>query len=286
MRTMRGVLRAALVLPFVAGIASTTTGAAVACDAPTEQATAIMATSRRDVPITADGKVTLKMTAPTELGRDGRYHDVTMELINPNPVDYHAVTAEVAFTDLPARYLRLEAATPAGTTAVPLAASCDAVVSGVVADRIELPAGSAQTLHLRIAAAMSTPDTARAVTMMGSLRIADSSFKWSMVPAARFETRLVDRAPASADQPVTRITAAESVLGGPGPATDPTTAPPAPAATASTPVADLASPLVTHPAVPGTADDPVPIGLVAVVATILLVSSLGAAAMLNRPSHR
>jgi hypothetical protein len=44
------------------------------------------------------------MTTPTTFGRDRRYHDVTMELINPTPTGYHAATAEVAFADVLARY--------------------------------------------------------------------------------------------------------------------------------------------------------------------------------------
>jgi hypothetical protein len=98
-----------------------------------------------------------------------------------------------------------------------------------------------------MAAAMSTSDDVRAFTMMGGLRIADSSFRWALVPSARFDIALVDSVSASADEPVTRISKAEWVA---------------------------------------TADEPVPIGLLAIVAAILLVSSLGAAAMLRRPSHQ
>lgn len=287
MNTRHRIIRGALVLPLALGVAGVMADSAAACDTTTGSAP-VAAVSRKDVPITGDGKITLKVTAPAKLGRDGRYHDVTMELINPSPVDYRSATAELGFTGLDdaqtgvllaARHLRITTETAAGTAPVPLASGCDAWITGTVVDGIALPAGTAQTLHLRLAAAKSTPGELSAITMIGSLRISDESFKWDQVPGATFELGIVDSAPASADRPVTQTSVAESLNGGNDAPDDPAPATTAPAPT--TPAASLSPPLTAGPA-PDAGDPATQTGLIAIVATILLVSSLGAAALLRR----
>ncbi|HKE51984.1 MAG TPA: hypothetical protein VKE25_10785, partial [Actinomycetes bacterium] len=231
---------------------------------------------------TSDGKVTLKMTTPTTLGRDGHYHDVTMELINPTPHGYRAATVDVAFTDLLPRYARLKAVGPTGVTAIPFSVGCDTYMWGTVAERVTLPAGTAQTFQLRLAIAMSTPDDLQATWMTGALHIADSTFKRTQ-PSVRFELTLVDSAPASADQPVTQTSKAEAFKG--APIGDPK-ASLAPTPAASAPAAQVATPPAAQVPAPETDDNSMQSGPIAIAALILLVSSLGALAMLRRTSHR
>lgn len=279
MDTTGRIVRGLLVIPLAVGVAGLATGTAVACGSTARSAA--VTTGRRDVPITSDGKVTLKMTAPITLGRDGRYHDVTLELINPTPHGYRAATVDVAFTDLSPRYARLKAVDSTGVTVIPFSVGCDSWMWGTVAERITLPAGTAQTFRLRLAIAMSTPEELQATTMTGSLRIADSAFQRTQ-PSARFELVLVDSAPASADRPVTRTSKAEAFkdapAGNPKAQLTPTPA-------ASAPVADLApTPAARIPA-PETDDNSVQSGPIAIAALILLVSSLGTLAMLRRTSR-
>ena len=280
MNTTRRIVRGILVVLLAVGIAGLTTGAAVACGSAAEPSA--VTSGRRDVPITSDGEAMLKMTAPTTFGRDGRYHDMTVEVINPTPHGYRSATVDVAFTDLSPRYARLKAVGPTGVTAIPFSVGCDSWMWGTVAERITLPAGTAQTFHLRLAIAMSTPEELQATWMTGALRIADSAFQRTQ-PSVRFELTLVDTAPASADQPVTRTSKAEAFKG--APAGDlKATLTPTPAASA--PVAHATPTPAAHIPAPETDDNSVQSGPIAIAALILLVSSLGAAALLNRPGHR
>lgn len=279
MDTTGRIVRGMLVIPLAVGVAGLTTGTAVACGSTTEPPA--ISTGRRDVPITSDGKVTLKMTAPTTFGRDGRYHDVTVEVINPTPHGYRAATVDVAFTDLSPRYARLKAVGPTGVTAIPFSVGCDSWMWGTVAERIRLPAGTAQTFQLRLAIAMSTPEELQATWMTGALRIADSAFQRTQ-PSARFELTLVDSAPASADRPVTRTSKAEAFRS--APIGDPK-ASLAPTPAASAPVAQVETPPAAQIPAPETDDNSVQSGPIAIAALILLVSSLGALAMLRRTSQ-
>ena len=295
MRATYRLLRGTLALPLALAGTVSAPDVATACADPAPTA-ADATVIRREIPVVADGKVMLKMSAPAAVGRDGRYHDVTMELSNPTPVDYRSAALGMAFltdtstaggSDVRARYLRLRAESAAGLTAIPLTTSCDGTISGTIVNRVALSSGTTLTVHLRLAAAKSAPSALRAFTAVGTVDIADSSFRADYVPGPDFPITVRAAAAASDDRVITQSSRARPILGAPAapsssPTTGPTVTPSAPAAPATAAVSALTPPLTASPTSPDDSGDAATTGLIAIVATILLISSLGAAAMLRR----
>jgi hypothetical protein len=295
MRATYRLLRGTLALPLALAGTVIAPSIATACADPAPTA-ADATVTRREIPVVADGKVMLKMSAPAVVGRDGRYHDATMELINPTPDDYRSATLGMAFltdtstaggTDVRARYLRLRAESAAGLTAIPLTTSCDGTISGTIVNRVALSSGTTLTVHLRLAAAKSAPSALRAFTAVGTVDIADSSFRADYIPGPDFRIAVRDNAAASEDRVITQSSQAKPILGAPAaPSNTPTAAhtagPPAPATPTTAPASPLAPRLTASPTGPGDGSDSATTGLIAIVAGILLISSLGAAAMLRR----
>lgn len=263
----------------VAGLSILPAGTALACGSPPEAPSSPPAARLHDVPITPGAKVTFTMTGPAELGRDGRYHEVILELINPTPGSLRGGSVSIALYGegtaygqtryLQAKSVRLKELTEGGTLAVPLqGGGCEPGVNGLIAEQLDLPAGSARTIQLRLALAMSTPPALSSMSVAGHLSF-DLAPEHVLMPSVRIDPTIVPAAKAAVGEQLTDRAEASEIPADErppvAPATPPATAPFTPTRTA---LDEAGSGDLT--------------GLAVAAAVILLISSLAAVVQLRR----